>query len=146
MLALKISPMARRKPDEIWRNALGDRLRLCRERLEVTQLELSELLGVSRQAIGLWETGASAPSDEHKVALATLCGVSLDWLLRGDQRVADNQGTYSTLGRTSVAEEINDIVGAAKEDLTVSELRRIRDLIRFMVQQARQEGQNEGGS
>ena len=43
---------------------------------------LAAKLGVSRQAVSKWETGASDPSTVNLLALAKLYGVSADELLR----------------------------------------------------------------
>ena len=42
-------------------SSLGDRIRRARENLDLTQRELSELVGVSRETVGNWETGTSTP-------------------------------------------------------------------------------------
>ena len=45
-------------------------------------------MGISRQAVAIWEGGKSAPSTENMLALAKLYGVSLDHLM------ADNTAAY----------------------------------------------------
>ena len=137
--------MPKQKSDIKWRKALGGRLRRCRDELGLTQLRLSELLDVSREAVGLWETGAAIPSDQHKMALANLFGKSVDWLLVSKRRVAEGQAGYDVGAiRAAVAGEIKKMLESAEEDLPIAELRRIRDHVRFMVQQARQARQSEG--
>ena len=44
---------------------------------------MAESLGVSRQAVSKWESGASDPSTSNLLALAKLYGVSAEELLRG---------------------------------------------------------------
>ena len=46
---------------------------------------LAERLGVSRQAVSKWETGAAEPSTSNLLALAKLYGVDPGDLLRGVQ-------------------------------------------------------------
>ena len=48
----------------------------------MTQEMVAESLGVSRQAVGKWESGASEPSTANLIALSKLYGVSVDELLR----------------------------------------------------------------
>ena len=54
--------------------------------LGLTQEELAERLGVSRGAVGNWETGAGI-SRRHGRARADLAGVSLDWLMSDQSHV-----------------------------------------------------------
>lgn len=53
---------------------LGDRLRSARG--EVSQREAAERVGVARELISMWETGARAPSDDYIRRLALVYGVS----------------------------------------------------------------------
>jgi transcriptional regulator with XRE-family HTH domain len=51
----------------------------------MTQEYVAEALGVSRQAVSKWETGAAEPSTSNLLALAKLYGVDAGELLRGVQ-------------------------------------------------------------
>ena len=44
--------------------SMGERIRQRREALGMTRLELAEALGVSRSAVGNYETDISAPKEE----------------------------------------------------------------------------------
>lgn len=59
---------------------LGERISHYRKRLGISQEELGDRLGVSRQAVSKWETGKSAPDLENLLALARLFGVPLSEL------------------------------------------------------------------
>jgi transcriptional regulator with XRE-family HTH domain len=52
---------------------------------------LAEYLGVTRQAVSRWESGATLPDALNLVRLAELFGVSIDWLLRGNQSVTQER-------------------------------------------------------
>ena len=54
-----------------------------RKRMGLSQEKLGALLGVSRQAIQKWESGASMPDIENLVAIAKFFDVSVDYLLSG---------------------------------------------------------------
>ena len=56
-----------------------------RERCRLTQEFVAEAIGVSRQAVSKWETGAADPSTANLLALAKLYGVSPEELLRNAQ-------------------------------------------------------------
>lgn len=64
---------------------LGERIRLKREALGLTQAELGEKLGVGPNQIGAIESGRTAPSYKVFVSLAPVLGTSLDWLANGEQ-------------------------------------------------------------
>ena len=62
---------------------LSEKILYCRKKAGLSQEALAEKLGVSRQAISKWETGAADPSTANLLALAKLYGVSAEELLRG---------------------------------------------------------------
>ena len=71
------------------KKTLGEALKAHRTRCKMTQEFVAESLGVSRQAVSKWESGASDPSTSNLLALARLYGVSAEELLReaaGTQR------------------------------------------------------------
>ena len=61
---------------------LADKIAEERKRNGWSQEELAEQLGVSRQAVSKWESGASDPSTTNLIALAKLYGVAAEDLLR----------------------------------------------------------------
>lgn len=60
-----------------------NQLKLMRSRKGMTQEEVAEQVGVSRQAVAKWEKGDTLPDVESCVKLADLYGVPLDMLVRG---------------------------------------------------------------
>jgi DNA-binding XRE family transcriptional regulator len=64
------------------RRSLGEVLKAKRTECKMTQEFVAESLGVSRQAVSKWESGASDPSTSNLCALAKLYGVSVEELLR----------------------------------------------------------------
>ena len=60
----------------------GEALKQHRLERNMTQEFVAEALGVSRQAVSRWETGAADPSTSNLLALAKLFGVSAEELLR----------------------------------------------------------------
>lgn len=72
----------------------GKNLVKLRKEKGMSQSELAEELGVSRQAVSRWEGGTSLPSIENLRCISTLYGVSLDDLLCEEQdSVPERQGT-----------------------------------------------------
>ena len=54
----------------------------------MSQEELAAALGVSRQSVSKWETGAATPELDKVAALAALFGVTMDELVLGEARTA----------------------------------------------------------
>ena len=65
--------------------SLAKALKGHRERCRMTQEFVAESIGVSRQAVSKWETGAADPSTANLLALAKLYGVSPEELLHNAQ-------------------------------------------------------------
>ena len=61
---------------------LAEKILHLRTQLGLSQLELAEKLGVSRQSVSKWETGQSVPDLEKLIKLADLFGISVDELVR----------------------------------------------------------------
>lgn len=63
---------------------LGEKLKGLRKKNGLSQLQLSEKLMVSRQAVSGWEAGSSRPSTENLQGLSKLYSVPLEYLLDDD--------------------------------------------------------------
>ena len=59
----------------------GERLALLRKSKKISQERLSELVGVSRQAVSKWENNESYPETEKLILIAEKLDASLDYLL-----------------------------------------------------------------
>lgn len=68
------------------RASLGEVIRARREACGMTQELVAQKLGVSRQAVGKWESGKSEPSTTNLMALAELFGTDAAELLREVKR------------------------------------------------------------
>ena len=62
---------------------LGARIQAHRRRMGLSQEQLAERLGVSRQAVSKWELDESLPELDKALALCRVFGVSADILLQG---------------------------------------------------------------
>lgn len=69
---------------------LSDNIRNCRKEKNMSQDELAERLGVSRQSISLWETGQTQPTIDNLIALSKIFNVSSDALLTDTDSDADS--------------------------------------------------------
>lgn len=59
---------------------LADRIKLLREKNGDKQSELAKKLYVTRSSVNAWEMGISTPSSQNIAEIATLYGVSTDYL------------------------------------------------------------------
>ena len=66
---------------------IGEQLRDARQKHQLSQEQIAEMLEVSRQTISNWETSRSYPDIERVIRLAEIYHLSLDELLRGDQQM-----------------------------------------------------------
>ncbi len=62
----------------------GEKLFSLRKSQKLSQEELSEKLGVSRQAVSRWESGETMPDSPNLLQISNLFGVSADFLLRDE--------------------------------------------------------------
>lgn len=62
-----------------------EKLMVLRKKAGMSQEDLADRLGVSRQAISRWELGSTLPDAPNLLKLSDLFGVSIDYLLRDDE-------------------------------------------------------------
>ena len=60
---------------------LCDKLKSERGKRQLSQMALSQIIGVSQQTIGSWEIGRTTPDYESLLKLASYFNVSTDYLL-----------------------------------------------------------------
>lgn len=64
--------------------SLGERIHQLRSALGLSQGDLADQLGVSRQSVSKWETDSATPDLEKLIKLSDMFDISLDELVRGD--------------------------------------------------------------
>ncbi|WP_369297357.1 helix-turn-helix transcriptional regulator [uncultured Neglectibacter sp.] len=65
----------------------AEKLKSVRKQAGMSQEQLAEKLGVSRQAVTKWETAAGIPDIENIVAVSALFGISIDDLLSAERGI-----------------------------------------------------------
>ena len=60
--------------------SFGENLKNVRKQRGVTQEELAEILGVSRQAISKWESDSGYPETEKLLVISKALNISIDYL------------------------------------------------------------------
>lgn len=75
------------KRSKIMTIEIADRLIKLRKKNGLSQEELADKLGISRQSVSKWERAESSPDTDNLICLAKIYGVSLDELLSTDEDV-----------------------------------------------------------
>lgn len=88
-------PMARKHLN------IGVKIQTRRKAMGLSQEDLAQLAGVSRQSVTKWETGQSAPDLDRLVELADVLGVSLDFLLREPPQTSSSSSSSSSSSAAS---------------------------------------------
>jgi len=88
--------------------SIGDVLKQTRAAINLSQEEIADKVGVSRQTISNWENGRSYPDISYVMALSDVYGVTLDSLLKGDSKMIKHleESTYVTKSRKQVVASI----------------------------------------
>lgn len=64
--------------------SIAENILASRTAARLTQEQLAETVGVSRQTVAKWESGETSPDLEHAAALAEALGTTLDMLVSFD--------------------------------------------------------------
>lgn len=79
---------------------LGKRIARARERVTLTQLDLSQAMDVSVATVSRWERDTGEPTVGQLLDLSRRLGVSIDWLASGQTRLEPLGSEHSTSGET----------------------------------------------
>ncbi len=64
---------------------MAERLYELRKRANYSQEQVSDMLGISRQAVSKWESGQGKPEIENVIKLMEIYKVSADYILLGQE-------------------------------------------------------------
>ncbi|MFR6508530.1 MAG: helix-turn-helix transcriptional regulator [Dorea sp.] len=70
----------------------AENVKMLRKQAGMSQEQLAEKLGVSRQAVTKWETGAGIPDIENIMAISMLFDISIDDLLSNEREFKKGSG------------------------------------------------------
>jgi transcriptional regulator with XRE-family HTH domain len=79
----------------------------------LSQEEMAEKLGVSRQAVAKWEAGLSYPDVDNLIALSALFQVSIDSMLKMEE---DNCSTYQPKVKNVLTDQMVTFLCKAKKE------------------------------
>ncbi|WP_118987094.1 LexA family protein [Photorhabdus sp. CRCIA-P01] len=72
------------------KTTIGERIKLRRKELKLTQRELGKLVGVSHVAISQWEKEDTEPKGDNLLALSSALGYSAAYILKGEKDDSSN--------------------------------------------------------
>ena len=112
----------------------GRRLKQAREATGLSQEKAGSQVGVSGHMVWFWEAGRSMPRADRLSSLATLYGVSVDWLL-GQEK----DGLTTEVN--AIWEEAQQALTRAAGNLSEEDGAMIRDIIRTLLIRRRSKGE-----
>ena len=71
--------------------SIADRILTLRKSKGMSQEQLAEAMGVSRQAVSKWESEQASPDPEKIIAMSEIFGVTTDYLLKGIEPEKENE-------------------------------------------------------
>ena len=83
---------------------LGPKITALRKARGMTQEELSEAVGVTRQTISKWELDVSTPDLDYLCKLCDLFGVTADYLIRPERETVETVGSADPAKATDAVE------------------------------------------
>lgn len=110
---------------------LGDKLYQLRKDKGISQEELADKLGVSRQAISKWERGEALPDTDNLISIAKLYEVSLDELV-GNTNIAQEVPTTQSTNVVAV-EVVSDDSTVVEEKDNQTTIQKKSWFVRFLA-------------
>ena len=112
-----------------------NRIKECRINAHLSQKYVAVTLGVAAPSVSNWESGKSRPTAENLKQLAKLFGVSVDYLLGGDQplvsseAVTEGTSTPKSKKEPTVSSGLNEELVQALMGLNEAEIQRVLDFV-----------------
>ena len=95
---------------------ISDRIQALRKSKGISQEQLADAVGVSRQAVSKWESEQASPDLERIVAMADYFDVTTDYLLRGIEPAKEQKRRFDARALCIISTALNTaglIIGAA---------------------------------
>ena len=96
---------------------IADRIQHLRKSEGISQEELADKVGVSRQAVSKWESEQSTPDIEKVILLSDYFEVTTDYLLKGIEPVSGNLTRKSDARIFSLVASVVNFNGSWKYDI-----------------------------
>ena len=90
---------------------ITDRIQQLRKGKGISQEELADMVGVSRQAVSKWESEKSTPDIEKVILLSDFFDVTTDYLLKGIEPISENTTEKSDARIFSLVGSLLNFIG-----------------------------------
>lgn len=88
----------------------SERFKKLVEESGITQTKIAKNLGVSPAQIVYYKTGKNMPGGIELYQISKLFGVSVDWLLTGEEKLSEDSATQMWRDRALIAEKKIDMM------------------------------------
>ena len=85
---------------------IGKFIAECRKKVNLTQMQLAEKLGITDKAISKWERGITMPDTSIMLALCDILGISVNELLSGEKINMENNNQKNEQLLLDMAKEL----------------------------------------
>ena len=92
---------------------MADRIQYLRKSKGISQEELADKVGVSRQAVSKWESEQSMPDLEKIIIMSDYFGVTTDYILKGIEPVVDKEQKGKEIASKVLASKVLYIASTA---------------------------------
>lgn len=90
---------------------MADRIQHLRKSKGISQEELADKVGVSRQAVSKWESEQSTPDIEKVILLSNFFDVTTDYLLKGIEPITESDTERSDARIFSLIGSVFNFIG-----------------------------------
>lgn len=102
---------------------VGQRIIALRKEKKISQAQLAQLLGISRQAVSKWENGQSSPDTINLIQLAEVLDTEVEYLATGNKPVYESPPIV-----VNVVEKVDKYVDRVVEKPIIRKVTRIKYL------------------
>ena len=103
--------------------SIGERITTLRKEHNLSQGQLAETLGVSRQAVSKWENDQTAPDTIKLIQLADVLGTELEYLATGNKPVYEPAPIV-----VNVVEKVDKYIDRVVEKPVIRKVTRVKYL------------------
>lgn len=111
----------------------GQRIYQCRKKKKLSQEYVATVLGVSRQAVSKWENDLSVPDTMNYINLAKIFGVSVEYLVFGEEENATAEDDFALAKKDVPKEDAAEEDGDEKVDDKKSEIMLLIGFLLFLI-------------
>jgi len=86
--------------------SIGERIMELRKRQNISQVQVADFLGISRQAVSKWENDLSVPDMTNLILLADLFGTDTEYLATGVHAVMKSPAVIPAAPKVEIVEKV----------------------------------------